>query len=204
MKRLNICFLIAIGLNLAIRHNPARPNIEVLPEMVHSPACKAFSPNPNFPDGKTLQPPVPGTIARGMLPVHFLSTPEDAVRAGEQLVNPISMQESSAIERGASVYQTFCTPCHGPGGKGDGAVAQRGYPAPPSLLAEKASHLKDGQMFHILTYGRKNMPSYAGQISAIDRWRVILYVRSMQRDAQAAAATGQRGPQMPGAPAGKP
>jgi mono/diheme cytochrome c family protein len=39
-------------------------------------------------------------------------------------------------------------------------------------------------MFHILTYGQKNMPSYASQVSEDDRWKAILYVRSLQRVAQ--------------------
>jgi mono/diheme cytochrome c family protein len=49
--------------------------------------------------------------------------------------------------------------------------------------------MKDGQIFHILTYGQNNMPSYAGQISRDDRWKVIAYVRSLQ--AQRAPAGGQ-------------
>ena len=40
--------------------------------------------------------------------------------------------------------------------------------------------MKDGQLFHILTYGQNNMASYAGQISRDDRWNVIAYVRSLQ------------------------
>jgi mono/diheme cytochrome c family protein len=40
--------------------------------------------------------------------------------------------------------------------------------------------MKDGQLFHILTYGQNNMPSYASQLSRDDRWNVILYVRAMQ------------------------
>ena len=59
-----------------------------------------------------------------------------------------------------------------------GPVAQRGYPPPPSLLAEHAQKMKDGQLFHILTYGQNNMPSYASQLSRDDRWNVVLYVRT--------------------------
>lgn len=65
-----------------------------------------------------------------------------------------------------------------------GPVAQRGYPPPPSLLAEHAQKMKDGQLFHILTYGQNNMPSYAGQLSRDDRWNVVLYVRTLQATAQ--------------------
>ena len=40
--------------------------------------------------------------------------------------------------------------------------------------------MKDGQLFHVLTYGQNNMPSYASQLSREDRWNAILYVRTMQ------------------------
>ena len=41
--------------------------------------------------------------------------------------------------------------------------------------------MKDGQLFHILTYGQNNMPSYASQLSRDDRWNAIIHVRSLQR-----------------------
>jgi mono/diheme cytochrome c family protein len=84
-------------------------------------------------------------------------------------------------KRGADLYATFCTPCHGAAGAGDGAVVKRGFPAPPSLLAARAVDMKDGQLFHIVTYGQANMPGYASQIDEDDRWRVVAHVREMQR-----------------------
>lgn len=51
--------------------------------------------------------------------------------------------------------------------------------------------MKDGQLFHILTYGQGNMPSYATQLSREDRWRVIVHVRSLQ---QTAPASGEKKP----------
>jgi mono/diheme cytochrome c family protein len=179
-----LAFLATVAANWIIRPDTSKPNLEYLPEMVHSAAYDSFSPNPNFPDGKTLQPPVPGTIRRGYQPLHYGATPEDAARAGNELINPWKADQPGVIERGALVFNTFCQPCHGVTARGDGPVALRGYPPPPSLLVDKAINLKDGQIFHILTYGQKNMPSYASQISPTDRWKVILYVRSLQQKAQ--------------------
>jgi mono/diheme cytochrome c family protein len=62
-------------------------------------------------------------------------------------------------------------------------VTQRGFPPPPSLLAEHALQMKEGQMFHVLTFGQNNMPSYASQISREDRWNAIAYVRMLQAQA---------------------
>jgi len=184
-------FLLSLGLNWAVRRDATEPNREFLPEMVRTPRYNAFAPNSNFPDGKTLQPPEPGTIPRGYLPLHYAKTPEDALRAGEDLQNPLSLGDARALERGAAVFTSFCQPCHGARGRGDGPVAIRGFPAPPSLLAENALKMKDGQMFHILTYGQKNMPSYASQISREDRWNVIVFVRSLQKPVAARSAGGQ-------------
>jgi mono/diheme cytochrome c family protein len=185
MTRVNwillVALLIAIAANFAFQRNPAVLNYEYLPEMVRSKAYESFSLNPVFTDGKTMQPPVAGTLPRGFRPVHYRATPEDAQRAGRELQSPV--EAATAGQRGLFVFQTFCLPCHGPAGRGDGPVALRGYPAPPSLLGEKTLKLADGQMFHILTFGQKNMPAYAGQISQQDRWRVIAYVRSLQQAA---------------------
>lgn len=85
-------------------------------------------------------------------------------------------------------------------------MATRGFPPPPSLFAENAVKMKDGQMFHVLSFGQANMASYASQISREDRWKVILYVRSLQaqearKAAELAAAAAATTPP-PAAPAG--
>jgi mono/diheme cytochrome c family protein len=191
-----VLFLSSLGLNWALHPRPSQPNLEVMPEMVRTPRYNAYAVNPNFPDGKTLQTPVAGTIPRGHAPLRFTATAEEAVRAGEELHSPLQGNSPSmggviccgatdsrtakAVERGATVFANFCQPCHGPSGNGDGPVVAKGYPAPPSLSADNARNIKDGQMFHILTYGQKNMPSYAVQIQPDDRWNAIAYIRSLQ------------------------
>ncbi len=160
MTRWNILLLATLGIvttaNLALREDPDKPNREFLPEMVRTAAYDSFAPNPNFADGKTLQPPVPGTVPR--------EEPGGPVPAG----------------RGQFVFTTFCQPCHGASGKGDGPVAMRGYPPPPSLLAPQAIGLTDDEIYQLVSAGRKNMPAYGAQIAPEDRRAVIAYVRSMQ------------------------
>lgn len=186
---LGTVFLCLVGFTFTMGRDPSTPNFEIFPDMVHSVPYDAFAANPVLPDGMTLQPSVPGTIARGELPLYYQPTPEDALRAGIELHNPYASEDEEALKRGARIYAVFCTPCHGGGGRGDGLVSQRGFPPPPSLFAPTSMEMKDGQMFHILTYGGVNMPSYAAQISREDRWKAILHVRDMQRrEASAAAA----------------
>jgi mono/diheme cytochrome c family protein len=164
MTRVNILLLAALGIvtaaNLVMREDPAKPNREFLPEMVRTAAYDSFAPNPNFADGKTLQTPVPGTVPR------------------EERLGPVP------AGRGQFVYTTFCQPCHGGSGNGDGPVARRGFPPPPSLLAPQAKALAEEEIFRIVSAGRKNMPGYAAQIAPEDRRAVIAYVRSMQKGNQ--------------------
>jgi mono/diheme cytochrome c family protein len=176
-----LAFLSSLGLHAVLGRDLTQRNFEVMPNMVHSPAYDTYAPNPNFADGKTLQLPQPGTIARGRMPLHYGPSYEEGVRAGEKLHNPVSADDARARERGAFVYANYCQTCHGPGGKGDGPVPKRGVPLPASLLGENAVQMKDGQMFHILTYGWRNMPAHAAQLSREDRWKVVLHVRALQK-----------------------
>lgn len=179
--------LALVGFNWWASPDAAQPNFEILPQMAHSARYNAYAANPNFADGKTLQPPVPGTIAHGMMPLHYTAAPGDALRAGEELSAPPGSGDARALARGEHVFKTFCTPCHGADAAGMGSVTQRGVPPPPSLLAPHAVAMKDGQMFHVLTYGQNNMASYAGQVTRSDRWQVITYIRSLQRAASTTA-----------------
>lgn len=176
-------------INWAAGRDASRPNAEFLPDMAHSPAYASFAPNPSFPDGKTLQPPVTGTIMRGHLPLHYQATPEDALRAGAELNSPFPRDKVKSTERGAALFAAFCQHCHGAGGLGDGPVSRRGFPPPPSLLAAHALDMKDGQMFHVLTYGQGNMPSHAAQLSREDRWTAIAHVRALQATAAESRST---------------
>ncbi len=193
-----LAVLCLIAANVVLRPNHTNLNYEFLPQMAHSPRYNAYAPNSTFRDGKTLQVPPSGTIARGYMPLHYAATTQDALRAGQELRSPIDLGSQQARERGSSVFANYCVVCHGSGGLGNGTVTQRGFPPPPSLLAMHALEMKDGQMFHVLTFGQNNMPSYAGQLSRADRWSAIAYVRALQ----AAARPEARTPTLATAPAG--
>ena len=183
---------LAIVLNFAAGRDFSRPNLEIMPDMAHCPTYQAFEPNTNTADGKTLQQPPPGSIARGFLPLHYERTEQDALRAGEELVNPVASDDEVARSRGAVAFAVFCQHCHGPSGAGDGMVSKRGFPPPASLLAEHAVNMKDGQIFHVITFGQGNMPAHSAQVARQDRWKIISYLRSMQ--AVAAKKPGEANP----------
>lgn len=158
--------------------NTATRNLEWPTQMEYSPAYHSQSPNPALPNGMTEQISVPGTIPRGFQPFHYGPSPEEAIRAGNELKNPFSPTPEN-LARGQHVFANFCAVCHGMTGTGDGPIIPK-YPNPPSYQTEQSKALLDGTMFHAITLGRKNMPSHAAQVSADDRWRVILYIRKLQ------------------------
>jgi mono/diheme cytochrome c family protein len=180
--RIAVLLVLVAAAGWAYHHGPESRGYELLPDMAHSLAYDAYSTNPIFRDGKTLQPPVPGTIAVGApLPFRYAATVQDAERAGRELRNPLP-PSPAALARGRQVYTTFCSVCHGEKGRGDGPIIQtKKFPNPPSYMDARLLSMPDGQMFHVITRGTELMPSYAGQISPEDRWKAIHYIRQLQK-----------------------
>ncbi len=177
------CMLILLILQAVLRRDPTARNVEIFTEMAYSRAYESLSRSPELPHGSTQQPLAEGVVLRGSLPFRFGAGPEEALRAGHELENP-SSGDPADLARGGQLYQRFCAVCHGGDGAGGGSVVLRGMLPPPSLLAARASQMKDGEMFHILTKGQGIMASYAAQIAPEDRWKVIGYVRSLQGGGQ--------------------
>ena len=213
--KVNLCLVVVlavlIGLHWAVPSDPTRRSIRYFPDMADSIAMESQAP-PVADRSIDLRPPE-GSIARGFLPFNYDATPEDAVRAGLELVNPLVADDQIVGERGAALFATFCMPCHGPNGDGDGPVTLKGVPPPPSLHLPHALDLPDGQVYHIITHGQKNMGSYAAQVDRLDRWRLVGTVRSLQQAeirrveaaavaAAAAAADSEAAELEPGEPAG--
>ena len=153
-------------------------NFEWPTQMQYSPAYLSQTKNPVLPLGMTAQPAVIGTAPRGFQPFHYGPGPSEAERAGRELQNPYSATEES-LARGQYVYSNYCAVCHGTTGAGDGPIVPK-YPNPPSYATASSKALPDGNMFHVITLGRNNMPPHAAQISVADRWKVILYIRQLQ------------------------
>ena len=170
--------VIVLGGLSMLNRNTAVRNLEWPTQMQYSPAYLSQTANPVLPNGMTDQPPVPGTIPRGYQPFHYGAGAEEALRAGNELKNPFQPTEEN-LARGQHVFNNYCAVCHGATGAGDGPLIPK-YPNPPAYNTEKSKALADGNMFHVITLGRNNMPSHAAQVATDDRWKVILYIRKLQ------------------------
>jgi len=165
------------GMRVMSRDTNVR-NFEWPTQMQYSPAYRSQTTNPVLPNHMTEQPPVFGTVPRGFQPFHYGPDPAEAERAGRELKNPFQPTAEN-LARGQYIFSNYCVACHGATGAGDGPMIPK-YPNPPSYQTEKSKALADGNMFHVITLGRNNMPSHAAQVSSDDRWKVILYIRKLQ------------------------
>ncbi len=56
------------------------------------------------------------------------------------------------------------------------------YPRKPLPLSrDNAVMLKDGEIFHSITLGFGTMGAHASQIQPDDRWKIVLYIRELQK-----------------------
>ena len=97
------------------------------------------------------------------------------------------------LQRGRERYTIYCAACHGQGGYGDGAVALRaaeiqaangdaaGWVAPKNYHSEDMRQQPVGKLYNTIANGVRSMPAYAKQISVLDRWAIVAYVKALQR-----------------------
>jgi mono/diheme cytochrome c family protein len=99
---------------------------------------------------------------------------------------------------GDTLYQNFCSVCHGPTGNADGTVSRQ--IGAPSLLTARARAYTDGYIYSIIRYGRGVMPRYGDKVYApVERWAIVNHVRKLQAKSPApAAAAGAAAPIPPG------
>jgi len=159
------------------------PGWDYFPDMFYSTAYETFSKNPNFSDGMTMRVPPVGTIPQGYTPFEYTVDPESRIKAGKELQNPFTPGEENLL-RGKTVFNTFCIGCHGIKGDGDGYLFTSGlYPRKPGVLSrDKGLTLKDGEIYHTITLGFGTMGSHASQIQPDDRWKIVLYIRELQKE----------------------
>ncbi|MBW8783188.1 MAG: cytochrome c [Novosphingobium sp.] len=135
--------------------------------MVRQPRYDAYGEAPLFPDGKALQVPPDGTIAR--------DAPQWAAAAQRPALTP------ALLARGQERYAIYCTMCHGLDGSGDGTVTARGFPRPADFREPEQKALGSGRIFQAISDGRGTMYGFSDRVSAPDRWAIAAYVEALQR-----------------------
>jgi mono/diheme cytochrome c family protein len=135
--------------------------------MTDQPKYSEYKPAPLFRNGRVLQTPVAGTVARGDL---------DRAKAASERP-PLT---AALLAHGRENFNVFCSPCHARSGYGNGMVVQRGMPRPPSLHIERLRTAPDEHIFDVITKGYGVMYSYAARVAPQDRWAIVAYIRALQ------------------------
>jgi len=181
MKKIrNISFFVLLVFAMfSCDYNRRTTGWEYFDDMAHSSAYESYTPNPNFADGKTMQPAVEGTIPRGMIPYIYEKNDTDRVLAAASLVNPIELSNEN-LERGKKSYGIYCMQCHGEKGDGLGSLyVNKKYTYPPaSLLSEKMMANPEADIYHVITVGHGIMGEHGSMIKPADRWKIAMYIKN--------------------------
>lgn len=158
------------------------PPLQVWPDMRIQKKFKPQRSTDLFSDTRTSRRPPEGTVARGHADE---DTPFNTGMDGKLYVgkSPVKVTEAVLTE-GHWRFNTYCSPCHDETGLGKGMVPKR-WPAwqPQNLMEDRIVEMADGDIFNVITYGRRTMPPYGYQNHPEDRWAIIAYLRVLQRAA---------------------
>ena len=185
-----------------VKH-PDSPGYEYSDDMTRSQAIEAYvdyglvADNVNDSLKQTISARIPaeGSIpysenkntASLNMPFNYAAGEDERIRAGQEVVLPTYYYNNDDIAKaniaeGKRLYGLFCAHCHGDKGNGDGKVITvGGYPAAPPAY----NTLQDrtpGSVFHTITHGKNAMGPHSSQLNKDERWKVAMYVRTMQFD----------------------
>jgi len=169
-----------------VRGMPSKkPPIHIIADMDDQPKFKPQSENDFFPDSASMRLLVPGTVAQGWLREDMIfhqgvdPQTEDFVTR-----SPVEIT-LTGLQRGRERFNIYCSVCHSRLGDGKGIMLERGYPPPTSYHDDRIRSYPDGYIFDVITNGIRNMPGYGQQIPVEDRWKIVSYVRALQRSEHA-------------------
>jgi mono/diheme cytochrome c family protein len=179
MVALSSCWLKSSGDNTGI---------EYAPDMYYS---KGYEPMTQFSDSSkyrynpyymTMREPVKGTVANGQLDYQYpFDNTAEGYAASASLTIPTDLTEKE-LARGEVQYQIYCSVCHGEKGGNDGKVSTKQSVLKPAWANYQDPYIKNlpiGNIYHVLTYGKNNMGSYAYALTPRERWAVANYVKRL-------------------------
>jgi mono/diheme cytochrome c family protein len=168
--------------------------------MYDQPRYKPLAAGPLWSDGRASRPPVDGTVPHALGTFAGSTSGRLALASPPPAVPPVAgirdelrpagsagmasfrmpRVTQAMLERGRNRFDVFCSPCHSVVGDGDGFVARRGFPHPPSYHSETLRAASDAHIYAVITNGYGAMYSYATRLTPDDRMAVIAYIRALQ------------------------
>ncbi len=172
---------------------------EFFPDMDRQPKVKAQVDSVFFADGLGSRPPVPGTVPLGWdIPVRgagekpemqhavngytaapdYFNTGKMGDRWGDGLPVPVT---AALMKRGQDRYVINCQICHGATGAGNGVTSKYGWVGIANYHDQRLVDMADGELFNTITNGKNTMYGYGGNITVVDRWAIVAYLRALQK-----------------------
>ena len=186
-----LCVLATVGV-LGFRGSHfRRPPLYIFPDMEWQLKLRPQKPNGFFPNGRSSQLSVVGTIPRGQ-PIQtsngLVFPYEDApVNTGFVTgttnfveINPLPIT-AALLKRGQQRFTINCSPCHGQLADGNGITKKINAMAVVANLHDKRMvEMTDGELFYVITNGRNLMGAYGANVTVEDRWAIVAYLRALQ------------------------
>ncbi len=163
-----------------------KPNVELIQDMMESPAIKAQSYDEEAPHHSGMRVPPEGTAPVGFEPYRYAADLEAAIK---NLRNPMTGDMSEeTLKVGQKFYETNCALCHGFRGEGGVAaqlsISEKMALKPPAVVSDKVKAWPDAHLYHVITVGQGVMGPYASHIPQKYRWQVVNYIRFLEKQAK--------------------
>jgi mono/diheme cytochrome c family protein len=101
-------------------------------------------------------------------------------KSADNLKNPVAA-DATSLKDAKALYTTYCTPCHGDKGKGDGVAAAGLNVKPADHSSALVQSNTDGALFWEMSEGHNPMPSYKQSFSEKQRWQLVNYIRTLAK-----------------------
>lgn len=184
-----VIIVVATGCD-GVRRNPGHA---YMPDMAYSVAFETYAPTEERLakyNAHYNNQPVEGTIARGDAFPYKIKNDSAGVTAAAAVVNPVGKMNSKDYMEASRLYLVNCAICHGDKLDGNGPLYKGGNgpfaAAPANLMTSK---LSEGSMFFVATYGKNAMGSYASQLSTLQRWMIVSYIKEKKESGATGTAS---------------
>ena len=197
--------LLLVATLIRSRYSHSRePRVHFIQDMDNQVKVKTQHASEVFDDGHASRPRIAGTVARqtyvadevyanGYTQTWDAAAKKFNVTFANDFPGEVKIDEN-LLKFGQKKFNTYCMPCHGYDGLGNGPVHYRsaelaahgvagmdGWVQPSNLTDAIRQGRPNGHIFNTISNGIRNMGGYAPSIpSPHDRWAIVAYVRALQ------------------------
>lgn len=101
-------------------------------------------------------------------------------KSADSYKNPYKNNQNATLA-GKKLYNQFCAICHGNKGKGDGMAGMALKPRPADFTKSIVQNQTDGAIYWKLTEGKAPMAAYKETLTEEQRWKVVNFIRSLDK-----------------------